>query len=287
MMNVYYTCPFVPRELIAACGLSPCRVIPASQTGCRIEGMCSFTAAWLEFLEQKTGSGESFISIFTSACDQMRRAYDLFSMRCPQNTFLLNVPATTTEHALAYYRQELVRLQDYLCACSGNRPDWHGVRPGLQNQTPSELPCKTRIKIAITGGPVAQPILESVCAMLDACNARIVLNATENTLSPHSFHTASEDADPLATLARAYFDVPAIWRRPNTAFYEWFAPLARKHEIDGVILFRHNCCDLWHSQTQQLHQHASLPVLELDLDGKAAMPQSAFSRLEAFIEALA
>ena len=34
MAHVYYTCPFVPTELIAACGHRPCRPQPVSHTAC-------------------------------------------------------------------------------------------------------------------------------------------------------------------------------------------------------------------------------------------------------------
>jgi benzoyl-CoA reductase/2-hydroxyglutaryl-CoA dehydratase subunit BcrC/BadD/HgdB len=250
--------------------------------------MCSFAAAWLEMLQQKNDAAESFIAVFTSACDQMRRAFDLFSEHHPQNGFLLNVPSTTTSHAFAYYLHELRRLQACLCALSGLQLHRENLSLSSQSHTIGNTHAGARIKIAITGGPVAPSVVETVGAILNAANAEIVLNTTENAMSPYSLESVhANSGDPLEALARAYFDMPAIWKRPNTAFYEWAVRLARHHGVHGVILFRHNWCDLWHSQSQQFHKHLSLPVLELDLDGKAAIPQSACSRLEAFMEALA
>ncbi|MCF7708751.1 MAG: 2-hydroxyacyl-CoA dehydratase family protein [Verrucomicrobia bacterium] len=76
MTTVYYASSFVPRELIAACGCEPQRLVPVSR-GARlrcVEGRCPYTQAWLETMILKAERGEDCIPVFTTTCDQMRRA---------------------------------------------------------------------------------------------------------------------------------------------------------------------------------------------------------------------
>lgn len=284
MMNVFYTDPVVPRELIAACGLTPCRVTPASDTDSRAAGMCSFVSAWLEHLDRLEETGEKTIAVFSTGCDHMRRAYDLFGNG---NAFLLNVPATTSGGAFNYYLAELRRLRDFLCETSGTKIDWTRAAAASWGQA-----CAgdgDGAALVVTGGPVAATVLQALQETARHRGARIVLDATEGAIAPSLFYSAvsEETDDALEALARAYFDIPAIWKRPNIGFFRWMQGLTAQNEIEGVILLRHSFCDLWHSQGQELRARLNLPVLEIDLDGKGMLPAAAISRIEAFAEALA
>lgn len=282
MTNVYYTSSFVPPELIAACGLTPHRLAAVASTDAdsRREGVCSFAAAWLSALEQKQASGEFFLSVFSSACDQMRRSFDLPAAHNPDRTFLLNVPATTTEHALAYYKQELNRLAEFLCGVSGQSPDWTRAARCTEPQSASG---SARIRIAVIGEATPHSILtalRSAAARFDAS----VLDLTENTVVPRTVTGLSLCADPFDHLACAYFELPAIWKRPNEYFYQNLARNAHDHRVSGVIVLRHSFCDLWRTAKPEITRQLALPVLELDLDGGSTLSQWALSRLEAFME---
>jgi benzoyl-CoA reductase/2-hydroxyglutaryl-CoA dehydratase subunit BcrC/BadD/HgdB len=287
MMNVYYTCPFVPRELIAACGLSPCRQAPALDTDARPEGMCSFTSAWIESLQRNIALGERFAAVFSSSCDQMRRAFDVYSQSTGKNCFLLNVPSTNTERAFGFYLNELRRLQGYLCKLSGQPIDWNRVGQSPSNEPESAEPDGAMIKIAITGGPIAASLLEHVTLLICDGGGQIVLNTTESKLKPVLSATLQDGRNPLETLARAYFNIPAIWKRPNTAYFQWLGQRVQEHRADGVILLRQSFCDVWHSQGQEITKQMTQPVLKVDLDGKGTLSAGAVSRIEAFLEALA
>jgi benzoyl-CoA reductase/2-hydroxyglutaryl-CoA dehydratase subunit BcrC/BadD/HgdB len=286
MMNVYYTCPFMPRELITACGLSPCRQTLVLDTESRPEGMCSFTSAWLDGLQRKTAESERFAAVFSSSCDQMRRAFDVFVMTPEQHGFLLNVPSTNSERAFDLYLNELRRLQGYLCKLSGQAMDWKRV-----NERPFQEPQAAEsngatIKIAVTGGPIAASVMEYVCSLVNDGGGEVVLKAAENDLKPALPMNLSEEKDPLETLARAYFNIPAIWKRPNTAYFQWLGQRVQEQSAEGIILFRQSFCDVWHSQGQEIAKQTARPVLEIDLDGKGTLSAGAVSRIEAFLEAL-
>lgn len=284
MTNVYYTSAFVPPELIAACGLTPHRLVPVADTvaDSRREGVCSFAAAWLSALEQKQASGEFFLSVFSSACDQMRRSFDLPAAHDPDRTFLLNVPATTTEHALAYYKQELNRLAEFLCAVSGQSPDWTRTPRCTEPQSASG---SARLRIAVVGESTPHSILtalQTIAAPFDA----FIVDLTENTAAPETVTDLSLSPDPFDHLACVYFELPAIWKRPNEYFYQNLARNAHDHRVSGVIVLRHSFCDLWRTAKPEITRQLARPVLELDLDGGSTLSQWALSRLEAFMETL-
>ncbi|MCE5185149.1 MAG: 2-hydroxyacyl-CoA dehydratase family protein [Planctomycetaceae bacterium] len=283
MKTVYYTCPFVPKELIAACGLLPMRSVPALQADIRIEGMCSYAAAWLEELEQRVDSGEDFIAVFSTACDQMRRAFDLYH-QSEQSSFLLNVPSMTTENSFRYYVQELRRLEQFLCSISGETPDWRRNCRQTANKVELTRPNKA---IAITGGPLNSMIYKSIERLLSEGAAGVVFDATEGALTPELVGIdAAGENDPLEAIARIYFELPAIWRRPNNSYYQWMAQACNAAGADAIILVRHVFCDLWHGQGPELSKRLSVPVLELNVDGQGELPVAAVSRIEAFLEAL-
>jgi benzoyl-CoA reductase/2-hydroxyglutaryl-CoA dehydratase subunit BcrC/BadD/HgdB len=281
MTAVCYTSPFVPPELIAACGLTPFRLVPAADADARREGLCSFMSAWLDTLEHRHAAGESFACVFCSACDQMRRAYDVFSARHPERTFLLNVPATTTENAFAYYRQELTRLLRFLCRISEQQPDWTRIAPG---RTAPPEPNVFHMRIAVTGEATADSILSALRSVAGRFNVS-VLDLTENAISPDIFSGLEHDADPLESVAIARFAVPAIWRRPNTRFFQWLSQSTHDHPVSGIVVLRHSFCDLWRAAKPEMIRQLSLPVLELDLDG-SVLSQWMISRIEAFMETL-
>ena len=93
--KIVYACSYVPGEWIAAHGLSPERVMPrqlSDRDGLgRVEGLCAFVKAYsCEVLAGADCGGGG--AIFTTACDQMRRAYDVVKGKAGCATFLMNVP---------------------------------------------------------------------------------------------------------------------------------------------------------------------------------------------------
>lgn len=280
-MNVYCTCPSVPPELIAACGHEPVRLVPARplRPALRLEGMCPFALAWLETLLHRPDRDES-LCVFTTACDPMRRACDLYNQKAPRPAFLLNVPSTTTPNAFDYYRGELVRLRDFLCMDA--KAPFDEIKLDAANQ-PSNEPTG-KLNLALLGGPLPAPLREQIDRLLIPSRAVVRLDATEGRLAapapdPH-------EIDPLTRLARRYFAIPAIWRRPNDPLFAGFAAQIEQNQIDGVLLLRYIFCDLWHSSAAEFKRRLPVPLIEIDLDGGETLTASAVSRIEAFVEAM-
>lgn len=286
MTTVYYTCSFVPPELITACGCKPVRSIPALQNerGSLHEGICPFSQAWLESLSGVSEQKDA-IAVFSTACDQMRRAYDGFCSRSQSPAFLLNVPSTDTQNAFNYYEQELIRLKKFLCTLSGKAFAMSQLYyPGNQN-TPAASGKHT--KIALVGGPVPNSIREQVTILLEAYDSKVTLHATEDrfasVFTPHQTRRQTS----LRELARHYFQLPAIWKRPNDRLYTWITEQVQEKHIDGVLLLRYVFCDLWHSSAYEFKRRLRVPLLEIDMDGGAELSASAVSRIQAFMETVA
>lgn len=291
MTTVYYTTSFVPPELITACGCRPQRLTGTFQNNrfFRMEGMCAFTQAWLQTLLNKA-KNETFITVFATSCDQMRRACDLYAHHCSLPVFLLNVPSTDTPNALAYYRRQLQRLQQFLCSQSGKpfnrgRLQRETSASGSRTLLKSDKPCK----IALIGEAVPACIQMTLTEVLKTSNAGIAVDATGNKFMNHfsGFRSATVPNEPLAALAEDYFQLPAVWKRPNERYCRWLMDTVHTNAINGVILFRYVFCDLWHSAACELKKRLPVPLLEIDLDGSAELSVSAVSRIQAFTEMLA
>ncbi len=125
MTTVAYTCPFVPAEWIRAHGLKASRIVPPGRGhGALMEataGLCPFARALLNDLAGRPAGSPA---VFTTVCDQMRRAAEVFAARCPDRPcFVMNVPATwRTPAAMGMYVDELRRLGGFLVGLGGSAP---------------------------------------------------------------------------------------------------------------------------------------------------------------------
>ena len=125
MTTVAYTCPFVPAEWIKAHGLAASRIVPRRLGHGGLieatEGLCPFARALMNDLARRP---DGVAAVFTTACDQMRRAAEVFADRCPNRpSFVMNVPATwQTPAVMAMYVDELRRLGGFLVGLGGQEP---------------------------------------------------------------------------------------------------------------------------------------------------------------------
>jgi benzoyl-CoA reductase/2-hydroxyglutaryl-CoA dehydratase subunit BcrC/BadD/HgdB len=289
MKTVYTTSSFVPMELIAACGCVPRRLggdVEARRLS-QTEGTCPFTEAWLGGLLEKAKT-DHFAAVFATTCDQMRRAYDLYGSKSKQPAFLLNVPATLTPQGLDYFRQELERLQRFLCDFGGMPFDKDQLKTLMTAPLPDQSSAnKFPLNIALVGESVLAAIYDGLNAVLKLSHAGISLNLTEEPLSgPLGPSKDTAVRDPLGDLARRLFYRPAVWRRPNHAFYRALTQRLGRDDIHGLIVLRYVFCDHWHSAVYELKKRLAVPVLQIDLDGSDALPASVVSRVQAFTEML-
>jgi len=140
-----YTSPFVPAEWIAAHGLAPYRLFPASHSHAALsgssEGLCPFAQAFTA----EAATHEAVAAVFATTCDQMRRAAEPAERAGSHPVFLFNVPATwQSPAAQTLYRDELLRLGRFLVRLGGARPDpaflaevmlsYDSARTSLQSQ---------------------------------------------------------------------------------------------------------------------------------------------------------
>ena len=371
MIRIAYTSPFVPVEWIAAHGVRPLRVIPRQAGGGAAEGVCPFAQAFVSELAGGTvpdtclpsetwgrmapDGGQANAAIFTTTCDQMRRAPELLSARREMPVFLLNVPATwQTPSAAGLYLDELRRLGRFLVCLGGTAPSpaalasvmaayeaaRHALcecRPALAARRWEEMLCElcsclpdrlpafierlkseaaanveaasgrfpagaagdrfpgnaagghVYIPVAVVGGPLGREGL-AVLDAIEAAGARIVLDGTEagERSLPGDFDAARSNDDPLAALARAYFDsIGDAFRRPSSLLGDWLRRRIDERRPRGIVLVRQVWCDLWHAEVAGLREWAGLPLLDLDVSCAASAAAGAIAaRIQAFIEVL-
>jgi benzoyl-CoA reductase/2-hydroxyglutaryl-CoA dehydratase subunit BcrC/BadD/HgdB len=98
---------------------------------------------------------------------------------------------------------------------------------------------------------------------------------------------ASPGDDPIESLARGYFRRPPCpFVRPNDAFYEYVADLARRRGARAVIWRSLRGCDIHALEPPRAERLLGLPLLALDMScGDASSPRIR-TRTEAFLESL-
>jgi len=302
MKTIAYSNPFVPPEWIAAHSLRPRRLRPPAAGGDAsveaIRGLCPFVRAFLAAVRR---DADIAAVVMTTTCDQMRHAATLATRDAVRPVFLLNVPATwQTPTARALYLDELERLGRFLVELGGSRPSPARLADAMLQHEQSRR-CEADdsannvdnngdgIPLALIGGPLLEDD-EPIFDLIHQAGGYVALDGTEGgprTL-PASFDREQLESEPLAELARAYFDaIVDPFRRPNDGFYRWLARELPRRQVRGVVLWRYVWCDLWHAEAHRMKQTCSVPLLDLDTcrDDDGSL-QRAAGRIEAFLEML-
>lgn len=308
MKTIIYTCPYVPAEWIAAHGLRACRLLldrtkPDSVLA-RAEGVCPFVRS---FIGKVTNNTQADGVVVTTACDQMRRAFDIVATKCDVPAFLMNVPSTWQSlESQKLYIDELKRLSRFLTRLGGKPPssdtlakimlEYDGARKsvlaareylsarryaeaiaGLGRDGPEKTldaistaePLTDGVPLTIIGGPMIRQDFD-LFDMIEQAGGRIVLDATETGERGlcAAFDRRGMLDEPLMELANAYFGgINDASRRPNSELYKWLRQEIASRKVKGIIFRRYVWCDLWHAEFQRLKDWTNLPVLDIDTDG--------------------
>ena len=282
------------------------------------EGLCPYAA---DIAAQTEHQNE--IVVFASTCDQMRRMPESV-ITDSSRTFFMHIPATWNNPEVeTYYQSELTRLGDYLETMGGQKPSKENMQSimerynaGRQELLASRQSCCAREHIARTSqfyptgicpplndaprpkkaatplmllGSHLRPADLTVLDQIENAGAHIVIDATDGGERewPRAFHPQHMQSDSLHELAQAYFQtIPAVFRRPNDALYEWLTQAVEAHShLKGIIFVTQPWCDLWKAELPRLHSAVSLPILHVTLGGGAH--ESRATRIEAFLEMIA
>jgi benzoyl-CoA reductase/2-hydroxyglutaryl-CoA dehydratase subunit BcrC/BadD/HgdB len=297
MKKIFYTCPYVPAEWIAAHGLNPCRIIPfAAGQGSeiiRVEGLCPWVRDFINNLSEE----KDCAAVFTTVCDQMRRGFDIVSCRLKMPAFLMNVPSTwQTVASQKLYLDELKRLGNFLIRVGGKNPSDNTLSDVMLEYDRARkaiLPANEKkhgtIPLAIIGSPLLKQDFE-ILKITEELGGRIVLNATENGERGlcAAFNLKKIKENPLLELADAYFNgIHDASRRPNSELYKWLKKKLTERNVRGIIFHRNIWCDIWHAELQRLKEWAGLPVLDIESTGDdETTNKGTINRIRAFLEML-
>jgi len=144
------------------------------------------------------------------------------------------------------------------------------------------------VPLALVGGPLAREDVR-VFDAIERAGGRVVLDGTESGARtfPAPFDRRRLRDDPLLELGDAYFGaIPDIFRRPDTALYQWLGRELAASAARGIVLWRNVWCDLWAAAGVRLREATGLPVLDLDVSGEEAGFNRTADRLQAFMEML-
>lgn len=323
-MRVICSNPWIPAEWIKAHGLEPWGVWSLPENGGDglplSAGVCAFAETVVRCAERYREDA----LVFSTACDQMRRSWDVVACGGRDRIFLFNLPSTwQTATAGELFRSEILRLGRFLESLGGRSPTagellevmrrYRRGRVELLQVAPQcsarrfaegaarfygegriglsgllEGPARQGIPVAVIGGPLPSCHLGLLDA-IEAAGGHVVLNGTEpgeRTLGPVVPVDAGA-ADPVSALSAHYFEsITDVFQRPNTRLYDWLRPRLRARKVRGIVLWHFIGCDLWRAEAQSLREAFALPVLPLDADELQSNSAREAGRLEAFVETL-
>ncbi|MEN6371711.1 MAG: 2-hydroxyacyl-CoA dehydratase family protein [Armatimonadota bacterium] len=320
-MKIIYSCPFVPAEWIAAYGLSPSRISPDRSSLNLGPGVCPYACSFAgASIEEKTAAGV----IVTTACDQMRRIYDIITENTDLPAFLMHLPHTwQTVESQKLYASELKRLGDFLIALGGSTPtpdllkqmmfEYDNKRAVLRdlqgslsprewalrladfNRTgdfdqavPAMRHVPSGIPVALVGGPVPANQY-SLYDFIEKAGGYVALDATETgerTL-PAPFDRRLLNENPMAALADSYFNtIPDAFRRPNSELFKWLKLKLAERGVRGIILRRYLWCDNWNAEAYRLKEWSGLPFIQIDANDDGIVDIRTSSRIQAFMESI-
>ncbi|MCL6447247.1 MAG: 2-hydroxyacyl-CoA dehydratase family protein [Armatimonadetes bacterium] len=107
-------CSYVPVEIIHAAGFIPRRLIPPAPGEAALlpRNFCSYARACV------TTADRAVPAVFTTCCDGLRRCYDVRKEQGDM-VFILDLPRQAKDSAVRHYRQELIRMGEWLAEISG------------------------------------------------------------------------------------------------------------------------------------------------------------------------
>jgi benzoyl-CoA reductase/2-hydroxyglutaryl-CoA dehydratase subunit BcrC/BadD/HgdB len=94
------------------------------------------------------------------------------------------------------------------------------------------------------------------------------------------------DGAPLDRLARFYFNLSCMHRRPNTDLYKYAQEMTREFRVQGLVYKTLLYCDPWNFEARRLQEALGIPMLHLDTDYSTENREQMRTRVEAFLETL-
>ncbi|MGQ9532728.1 MAG: 2-hydroxyacyl-CoA dehydratase family protein [Desulfotomaculales bacterium] len=312
------TCSYIPTELIRAAGFTPRRWLPAAAGagGGLPQSLCSYARACV------TGSGAA--AVFTTCCDGMRRCYDLRALR-GDRVFILDLPRTAHDTAVAYFAGELQRLADWLADLGGRPVTATGLAEAMAPESRRQqsllvmaagLPAAEWYGLRLKGwaepstaahmkqGASSEPPRDGPPVLLTGTcppDSGFVAAVEESGLRPAGLDfcttvrcsvelPAGRDHDPWLALARGYLAKPPCPRTVDRARRRaYLEQLLDRTGARGVVLYGFKFCD--HTAYdlglwRTVCRHRGLPLLYLEGEYGARVPGQFLTRLHAFSEAL-
>jgi benzoyl-CoA reductase/2-hydroxyglutaryl-CoA dehydratase subunit BcrC/BadD/HgdB len=211
-MQVFYNSPWVPPEWITSHGHVPRGVWFADDLALGPlplgAGVCAFAGSMLRFAQAQTDSAV----VFSTHCDQLRRAFDALDIAARQRCFLFNLPSTWQSAAARHlFAAELERLGRFLVQLGGHAPSAEALARSMEQYAlgrkqlleaaphsparpyaeaiarfhwdgtvnlPPPQPANGSTPLTLVGGPLPRAQWQ-VLDVIERAGGRVSLNATE------------------------------------------------------------------------------------------------------------
>ncbi len=262
---IYYTCSYIPMEVLLGTGVEFRRLLDSGTSGCHELG-CNLCGYARTVYETGLELGEDDILLFADSCDAMRRVGDLLKDKSKASVFIMRLPWKKSEEAIHFLRLELERLirfleyrkvkidiekgiilfnelVDHVRLLEKNISGRELTRlyldalNGLKHRPASALDGRERRRkrVGITGGIIDIGDIDQV---VEGVGGTITYNDTCTGSRPFSSRT-DESEDSLKAISRRLLS----WRSPCGRFVDKGMDLPQ--ELDGVLLAIPKFCDFY------------------------------------------
>lgn len=292
MRRIVHCSNRVPDWLIRAAGFEPemyqpGRTIPDGPVP-DIEGVCPFARM---FVNDTCRRDDTDGIVFTTECDQMRRSAEFAGSIKP--VFLMNVPATVTEHGSELYADEVERLAGFLVnELGGTMPAPETLRSVIERR-PDETGRAAaegagRNKVMLLGGHVCVPVGVFRTLLDDYALDVVAETLSQSGRGLDACATTGVDSAALVrSAAKMQFqDGCDIHQRPNNKFHSVVRSMVDELNPDGVVLLRQTWCDRWYLEMLRFRETLGISLLDVELNGPS-IDARAVCRVQAFAESLA
>ncbi|MFH1624008.1 MAG: 2-hydroxyacyl-CoA dehydratase family protein [Pseudomonadota bacterium] len=177
-------------------------------------------------------------------------------------------------------------LDVVVAATSARKEDYNGLlKRVLEELSMREGASNHRSRLMVIGSVVDDP---GYIKLIEDLGAVVV---TDNLCfgSRYFWEPVDTDADPLESLARSYLKRPICPRMADeiAQLYTYTRDMAEEFRVDGVILERIRCCDLWGGATLLLEKRLGekgIPFLVIDREYAMSGVGQINTRVAAFLE---
>jgi len=271
---IHYICKYTPVELFASFGEEASLFNPMPENldvadTVTHRNMCSFSRA---LISERLRDGSEML-VLTDCCDSIRRTQDVLRSN-EQDTMMLSLPRKSDRCGKALYKEELIRVTEYLEKQTGKPFDPEAFRLSFHPAEQIEGPY-----IAVMGARLGEKLMDDIRKLSP-------LPVRNNTCTAgHRLAIPSRGSKDqlLDWYASELLSQTACMRMADITSRR---ALTEDPNLRGVVYNTVKFCDFYGFEYGELRESLQVPLLKIETDYTPQSEAQIRTRLQAFFEGM-